>query len=132
MKKISIIAIAVLILISLAGCASDPDKVFMTFIDAAHSEKADTAISCCSKELREKYTSATEKEKEALSTMLKFSAPIAPKLIKKEMDKDSAKLYYEGKIYTKKAEREAGRMWVEFVKEGNDWKIKKMGLDKDD
>ena len=132
MKKLSVIIIAFLILFSLAGCAPDPNSVFLKFTEAAHGEKADTAINCCSKELQEKYSSATEKEKEALSTMLKFAAPVAPKLIKKEIKGDSAKLCYEGKIYTKKAERETGRMWVEFVKEGNEWKIKKMGVDKNE
>lgn len=132
MKKFSIILIAFLVLISLVGCASDPNGVFMKFTDAAHSEKTDNAIKCCSRELRDKYASATEKEKEALSTMLKFAAPVAPKLLKKEIDKDSAKLWYEGKVYKKTEERETGTMWVEFVKEGNEWKIKKMGLDKND
>ncbi len=130
MKKIFTILVVLLAFIFLTGCASDPNSVFIKFTDAAHGEKADMAINCCYKELRDKYASASEKEKEALSTFLKFSAPVAPKLIKKEIDKDSAKLWYEGKIYTKKTERETGRMWVEFVKEGSEWKIKKMGIDK--
>ena len=142
MKKnyISIFSVFFILTLLFTGCKSkmkeSPEKVFEKYVDAAHEEKSDEAMSYCSKNLREKYNNATDREKKVLATMLKLAAPKYPKLLEKKFDKDGARLHFEGKIYKivsgkKKPKRVKGKMWVEFAKEGNEWKINKMKVDKD-
>jgi len=155
LKKIILFIIISFCLILISGCAKkptlSPEQVYSKYLEALKTEKWNDAVKLFSKQQRDKFNSLTNQKRKKVFKLAAIFAPRDIKIVKKKIGENTAHLWFKGKVMKLKVKMDedtAGKPMVEgvklkkedqkeeyrdsnisvdFVKEGGQWKVEKIG-----